>query len=129
VSNFGVLNPRHAARQLRVALAGFLLAYLITVSPHLVRHAFEPDPTATAQQHHHTQHHDHSPQQHDSSRPACPLLLLSQQTHTDLQEDLCPIGPPALASMLATRQAPMMVPLLLQPRLQPRAPPRLVASN
>ena len=114
----GPIRRATAARRLPILTAGFFLAYLIAVSPHLVHHAFEED---------HGHQHGHS-RQDDNGRPSCPLLLLSQQTHSELQDALSFIAPPVLVSLLASPQGPTVLALLLQPLRQPRAPPRLPVS-
>jgi hypothetical protein len=86
--------------------AGFFLAYLIAVSPHLVHHAFE----------------DHQ------TRPTCPLLIQSQQTMAEPQHGPSPIVPVVLAEIVAARTTVAALPLLIPLRLPPRAPPRLPTS-
>ncbi len=76
-------TPRRCRAQIGALAAGFLLAYLIAVSPHLVHHALETD----------------------HGRPSCPLLIQSQQTTAEPQHDLTLVAPVFAAEILAAIQS------------------------
>jgi hypothetical protein len=84
--------------------AGFLFAFLVTISPHLVRHAFEEHD------------HHHGP-------PTCPLLIQSQLTHAEPEIGAVP-GVPTLAVGLVPERLPTADPPAPSVHaVQPRAPP------
>jgi len=82
-------------------VAGFLLVYLIAVSPHLVQHLFEED--------------------HDS--PACPFLALSQHT-PELQLDPLTLTHLVLTGIFEGEDHALSIPSPLIYGNHPRAPPR-----
>ena len=94
-------NLRRRSASVGLLAAGFLLVYLVAVSPHLVHHLFE-------------EHHGH---------PSCPLLVQSQQTTAELQPDPPLVGPPVLMGTLADQKATAFLPSPPAHTSQPRAPP------
>lgn len=89
-----------------LTIAVFLVLYLVAVSPHLVRHAFE---------------NHHGP-------PECPLLIQSQLTTAVLQDDTLTVGPPVLAGTLPEQKLTPYLPSPPRHSSQPRAPPPLVSA-
>jgi hypothetical protein len=97
---------RHRLAPIGLLAAGFLLVYVIALSPHLVHHAFE-------------KHH---------GPPECPLLLQSQLVTADLQPDVPAVGPPDVAGPLLAPEPTLVFPTPRATTSQPRAPPSLRAS-
>ena len=86
--------------------AGLLLLFLVAVSPHLAHHAFE-------------KHH---------GPPKCPLLIQSQLTTAELQDDSLTVGPPVFAGSLPEQKPTPDLPSPPRHASQPRAPPAHSAS-
>jgi hypothetical protein len=97
---------RHRVAPIGLLAAGFLLVYLIALSPHLVHHAFE-------------KHH---------GPPECPLLFQSQLATADLQPDVPAVGPPDVAGPLLAHELTLVFPTPRATTSQPRAPPFALAS-
>ncbi len=92
---------RHRSAFVSLLAAGFLLAYLIVVSPHLVHHLLEEG----------------------DGQATCPLLIQSQQSTAQGQSDFPSVGPPALAGLLSDHAPTAFLPAPIAPTSQPRAPP------
>ena len=97
---------RRCAAPIGLLAAGYLLVYLIALSPHLVHHAFE-------------RHH---------GDPECPLLIQSQLATAELQPDVPAVGPPGVAGPLPVLEPTVLLPTPFAPTSQPRAPPSPLAS-
>jgi hypothetical protein len=98
--------PRRHTAQVSILVAGFLLVYLIAVSPHLVHHAFEKN----------------------EGRPACPLLIQSHQTTAEIAHCPSPVTPVVLTGLLAVLPTAEPHQQLLSCQRQPRAPPSPLIS-
>jgi hypothetical protein len=96
-------GKRSWSRKARIGAltAGFLLAYLVAIAPHLVHHAFEKE----------------------NGRPSCPLLIQSQQTTAELSHVEPSAAPVLPAERLVVREVTAALPPSDHALLPPRAPP------